>query len=67
MPIRIGKGPKEEPEFRFHVMDGDKGERVYRLMQTVVRRIRAPGEPRRNPRMQKLRKPSGALILEFAA
>jgi hypothetical protein len=44
MPIRIGKGPKEEPEFRFHVMDGDKGERVYRLIQTVVRRIRAPGE-----------------------
>ncbi len=44
MPIRIGKGPKEEPEFRFHVMDGDKGERVYRLIQTVVRRIRAPSE-----------------------
>lgn len=44
LPIRTGKGPKDEPEFRFHVMDGDKQERVYRLMQTVVRRIREPGE-----------------------
>lgn len=44
LPIRTGKGPKDEPEFRFHFMDGDKEERVYRLMQTVVRRIRQPGE-----------------------
>ena len=44
MPIRVGKGPKEEPEFRFNVMDGDKEERVYRLNQTVVRRVREPGE-----------------------
>jgi len=44
LPIRTGKGPKDEPEFRFYVMDGDKEERVYRLMQTVVRRIREPGE-----------------------
>lgn len=44
LPIRTGKGPKDEPEFRFHVMDRDKEERVYRLMQTVVRRIREPGE-----------------------
>ncbi len=44
LPVRIGKGPKGEPEFRFHVMDGNKEERVYRLMQTVVRRIREPGE-----------------------
>ena len=47
LPIRTGKGPKDEPEFRFHVMDGDKEERVYRLMQTVVRRIREPGETSR--------------------
>jgi SH3-like domain-containing protein len=40
MPVRIGKGPKNEPEFRFLVMDGEKDERVYRLIQTVVRRIR---------------------------
>lgn len=44
LPIRTGKGPKDEPEFRFHVMDRAKEERVYRLMQTVVRRIREPGE-----------------------
>jgi Bacterial SH3 domain len=44
LPIRLGKGPKDEPEFRFRVMDGNKEERVYRLMQTVVRRIREPGE-----------------------
>jgi hypothetical protein len=48
MPVRVGKGPKSEPEFRFRVMDGNKEERVYRLNQTVVRRIRestdAPGK-----------------------
>ena len=44
LPIGTAKGPKEEPEFRFHVMDSDKEERVYRLMQTVVRRIREPRE-----------------------
>jgi hypothetical protein len=47
LPIRAGKGPKDEPEFRFHVMDGDKGEPVYRLKQTIVRRIREPGEASR--------------------
>ena len=40
LPVRLGKGPKGEPEFRFRVMDGNKDERVYRLNQTVVRRIR---------------------------
>jgi hypothetical protein len=40
MPMRVGKGPKGEPEFRFRVMDGSKEERVYRLNQTVVRRVR---------------------------
>jgi hypothetical protein len=44
LPIRLGKGPKDEPEFRFRIMGGDKEERVYRLIQTVVRRIRQPGE-----------------------
>jgi len=44
LPVRLGKGPKGEPEFRFRVMDGNKEERVYRLIQTVVRRIREPGE-----------------------
>ena len=40
MPLRVGKGPKGEPEFRFRVMDGTKEERAYRLNQTVVRRVR---------------------------
>jgi Bacterial SH3 domain len=38
LPIRIGKGSAGEPEFRFHTMDGTKEERVYHLIQTVVRR-----------------------------
>jgi hypothetical protein len=48
MPVRIGMGPKSEPEFRFHNKEaaakgGGTEERTYRLMQTVVRRIREPG------------------------
>ena len=43
LPIRVGKGPKGEPEFRFHVMDAAKEERLYHLVQTVVRRIKEPG------------------------
>lgn len=43
LPIRIGKGPKGEPEYRFHVLDGAKDERVYHMIQTVVRREREPG------------------------
>jgi hypothetical protein len=40
LPITLSKGPKGEPEFRLHTMDGPKEDRVYRLIQTVVRRIR---------------------------
>jgi len=40
LPVVVGKGPKGEPEFRFRPMGGDKQERVYRLTQTVVRRVR---------------------------
>ncbi|HEV7511059.1 MAG TPA: hypothetical protein VGO27_05140 [Candidatus Acidoferrum sp.] len=53
MPVRIGTGPKGEPEFRFHIRNanspgsnsqvGNSDERVYRLIQTVVRRIREDG------------------------
>src|ERR1700736_6128731 len=50
MPIRLGKGPKGEPQFRFRQMLGAKEERVYRLMQTVVRRIREPGDTGRKSR-----------------
>ena len=48
LPIRLGKGPKNEPEFRFHQMDASKSERVYRMIQTVVRRIREPGDTRKS-------------------
>jgi SH3-like domain-containing protein len=44
IPIHVGRSPKDDPEFRFQEMDGKKEERVYRLMQTVVRRIRDGGE-----------------------
>src|SRR5215475_2197461 len=43
LPIRMGKGPKGEPEFRFHVMNVAKEERVYHLIQTVIRRVREEG------------------------
>jgi SH3-like domain-containing protein len=51
LPIRLTKGPKGEPEFRFKAMDGDRGERAYRLIQTVVRRVREA---------EAAKKPSGA-------
>jgi hypothetical protein len=50
MPIRVDKGPKGEPEFRFRQMNGPKEERVYRLTQTVVRRVRQPGDIPSKPR-----------------
>jgi hypothetical protein len=49
MPIRLGKGPKGEPEFRFRQISGPKEERVYRLQQTVVRRVHEPGDLPRKP------------------
>jgi hypothetical protein len=49
VPVRLGKGPKGEPEFRFRVMDGSQEVREYRLIQTVVRRIREGGEAARKP------------------
>ncbi len=54
MPIRLDKGPKDEPEFRFRQMEGAKEERVYRLTQTVVRRVREPGDvPRKSAKAVK--------------
>lgn len=47
IPIRLDKGPRGEPEFRFLLMGAGKQERIYRLMQTVVRRVR---EGDANPR-----------------
>jgi len=39
-PVRVGKGAKGEPEFRFYEKGGAKEERVYHLIQTIVRRMR---------------------------
>jgi hypothetical protein len=38
-PIRVDKDPKGQPEFRFHYL-GEKEERRYHLIQTVVRRVK---------------------------
>jgi hypothetical protein len=45
LPVQVGKGSKGEPEFRFRVMDGAKDERVYHLVQTVIRREKVEGAP----------------------
>jgi hypothetical protein len=55
LPIRLDRGPKHEPQFRFHVMDGGKDERVYRLTQTVVRRVRESEDVSKKP------KPTGSV------
>lgn len=39
-PVRVAKDAKGEPEFRFLLMGTKKEERAYRLIQTVVRRVR---------------------------
>jgi hypothetical protein len=40
LPFQVAKDSKGEPEFRFRLMDDMKEERVYRLIQTVVHRVR---------------------------
>jgi len=57
LPVRLGTGPSGEPEFRFRMLDGKKEERVYRLIQTVVRRIREPGEVSARRGSAKIAKP----------
>src|SRR5215469_2292111 len=44
LPIRVGKSPAGQPEFRFMNADDRKNNRVYRLIQTVVRRVRENDE-----------------------
>jgi hypothetical protein len=48
----VGKSPKAEPEFRFRTKEGGGEERVYRLIQTVVRRVHE-GEPVAKPAVKK--------------
>jgi hypothetical protein len=40
IPVILEKGPKGEPQFRFRQAGAKRDERVYRLIQTVVRRVR---------------------------
>jgi hypothetical protein len=56
-PIRIGKDDKGEPEFRFHIM-GENEERTYRLIQTVVRRVKKDeGAAAKHPKENSKSKP----------
>lgn len=43
LPIRVSKNSEGQPEFRFATANGGE-ERTYRLMQTVVRRVRSEAE-----------------------
>ena len=58
-PISVGKDPKGQPEFRFHLF-GDKEERHFRLIQTVVRRIKdeTPGAPAKSEKTKPQTAPS---------
>lgn len=58
LPIQLDKGAKGEPEFRFYTLGDGKQERFYRLIQTVIRRIRAPGEAPAKPQHAKSVKPA---------
>jgi len=52
LPIRVGKGATGEPEFHF-TNNGTKGteERMYRMKQNVVRRVREGDEMPKAPRV----------------
>ncbi|HVO59198.1 MAG TPA: hypothetical protein VMT51_16035 [Dongiaceae bacterium] len=47
LPIRLATTAAGQPEFRFFTTDDSNHERVYRLIQTVVRRIRQDNETAR--------------------
>ena len=49
----MSKDEKGEPEFKFHTIGADKEVRTYRLIQTVIRRIREPGEAPQKSRAAK--------------
>jgi hypothetical protein len=58
-PIRVSKDAKGQPEFRFHLL-GEKEDRHYRLIQTVVRRIKdeTPGAPSKSEKAKPKPPPS---------
>jgi hypothetical protein len=58
LPVRLGKGPKGEPEFHFRVMEEKQKEHVYRLNQTVVRRVREANEASGKHRLTKQANPA---------
>ena len=55
LPIRVAKSAAGQPEFRFLNADDNKNERAYRLMQTVVRRVREGDEAGKSRRGLKAR------------
>src|SRR3984957_14345877 len=57
LPVIVSKDAKGEPEFKFHTLDGYKQQSPYRPIQTVIRRIREPGEA---PQKSTRAKPSKA-------
>jgi hypothetical protein len=59
LPVRIGKDAKGEPEFRFHIM-GEPDEHVYRLIQTVVRRVKEEGATGKHAPEKSKSKPAAA-------
>ena len=55
LPIRVGKSATGQPEFGFMNGDESKNERVYRLIQTVVRRVREGDEAGKTQKANKAR------------
>jgi len=53
LPIRIEKSSAGQPEFRFINADDRNNERAYRLVQTVVRRVRESDAPGRAVEVRK--------------
>jgi hypothetical protein len=63
LPIRTDKSAAGQPEFRFFNSDDPQHEREYRLIQTVVRRVREEGEAPKNRKPAQLgKKPTGRLL-----
>ncbi len=63
LPIQTGRSATGAPEFRFFQADDPQHERLYRLTQTVVRRVREDGEaPDKRKSAQPAKKPAAKNI-----
>lgn len=63
LPIRTDKSASGAPEFHFFSADDPQHERLYRLIQTVIRRVREEGEaPDRRKSEQTAKKPAAKKI-----